>query len=655
MPFVLESTTTTVASTEEFFLSCLINVSANPNTSTARRLRVKLTVDAVEIPVKSASWSQGNDTGNLTIELARLSDRSAFTRTAEIKFEVEEYLAGVWTNIKTYCEGALLSTSEYRLENNDDQPNDSFSITILPVLQQKLDLTPTQTVVLYDPDKVTVNEEEIEVIPNMDGTTTGTITVTPIASMNLGDIFDFIADTFGCVGYKTNINYEPWVLSRVDFPAAQSYWSTVSGIIGNHEPKIHIDADNYLVIRDGTLTDYVSARQMGLSRWKGITLNKNIERFKGCKLDRQMRANGWDYYELRKEDETQYFGGVSGQYPKTEITTWYQDFYRNSFPNTPVNTQIFSVRQLEYANASTVISATAERFSYTFGQGGIRLTRREAKEWGFSKAPQAWVSYQTSLAGPFSEFAGSYTGAEDGYTSASDDTFTESFVLTKAERTNYSYFPMYGVSDENYTGQTDTEQKGLITIDSENQMLGEDFEQPIGVAQESGNLAEGQGSRWGVTDRRKESQKPEKKSRRVNLRTRRHSALNSTSGMIAENYHDRRIGDIGDSDIKTETKPVYITENGDATASLWRNVNGGEAPLVVLQPLCHRLNKKQDFPGGVQGDLPTYDETIEIGTVIDPRVDGRANSSIGIFEVTSYTDTFEADGYRTAVTMRQIG
>ena len=178
----------------------------------------------------------------------------------------------------------------------------------------------------------------------------------------------------------------------------------------------------------------------------------------------------------------------------TEVVTWYQDFYKNSL-SVPVMSQEFSVRQLEYASAGNLISATAERFSYQFGQS-IRMTRHEMKEWGIAKVPQAWVTYNASLAGPNVEFAGSFGGPEDAYTSASDDTFTESFVLTKASRKDFSYFPITGQSDVVYAGQTDEEIKGLITVDSENQMLGEDFEQSLPVAQESGNLAEGQGSRW---------------------------------------------------------------------------------------------------------------------------------------------------------------
>ena len=653
MPFVLESTSVSVANTATWLLPCLFVVS-DPIQASAR-IRARLYVNNVEKPIRRATWSEDGQRGNLTVELARLSDRTAFNRTDTIKFVAEKYISSSWTPVKTYCDGALLASTQYTLANDGVNPNDSFSLTVKPLLQQRLEKTPDQTVVLYDPNKTTVDDTQIEVIPNIDGTE-GTPTVTPIASMTMADVLNWFAETIGCAGYKTNINVEAWTISRIDFQAAQPYWNAIASEIGNHEPKLYIDGDNYLVLRDGTNLDYLSARTMTVSDFQNVDINAEIERFKGCVLTRQYDSTAWDYYELRQEISQNFYGGVNGTYPMTQTVTWYQDFYKNGVA-VPVMTQPFSVRQLEYASASALISATAEQFSYRFGQGAIRMTRHDAKEWGIVKAPQSWITYQAAIPGPNVEWGGAFTGAEDSYTSASDNTFTEAFVLTKASRTEFSYFPMQGQSDSSFAGQRDEAVKALITIDSENPQLEEDFEQPLTRAQENGNLAAGQGSRWGIVERRKEAQEASRRKRQVNLRTRRHSALNSTSGMIAESYHDRRVGDIGESDIQTESKPIYITEGADSTATLYRSVNGGSAPLEVLQPLCIRLNKKQDYPNGIQATLAYYDETIQIGAVIDAEVDGRS-TSIGIFEITSYTDTFnniEEGGISTQVNGRQVG
>lgn len=652
MPFVLEySGIPSVTSSEESFLSCLIDLFPTSSASTARRLRAKLYVDDVEKPIKSAQWSDNSGQGNLSIELANIADRSAFTRTALIKFQTEEYLAGVWTVIKTYCDGAILATSNYNIENNGNNPNDSFSITVLPLLQQRLDTTPEQTVVLYDPAKVTVNDEDLEVVPNVDGTE-GTVTVTPIADMNLGDVLQFLADTLGFAGYKTNLNFEPWKLARVDFPAAQPYWNTVAGIIGNHEPKLSIDDDNYLVIRDGTLTDYISPRQMTLTNFKGVQLNKTIERFKGCFLTYQIKDDGWDYWVFNTRHPEQWFEGLVGQYPFISSEIWEQKFYKKSFPNTPVNVRTLKEYHHVYSGASTLVSATGEVFSYQNGQ----ISRRDKREFALAKVPQSWATYNATLPGASAGFIASFGGAEELYSSSTDTTFVESLTLTKTERETFTYVAHPFEADSVYLSDHDHWVKGLITVDSENKQLGNDFEQPLARAQENGNLAEGQGSRWGTTDYQGESQRV-LRNRKVMIRQRGNTPLNS-QGLSYQDGEDVRVGDIGIQVIRPETRTIKITEGGDPTATLWRSVNGGEEPLVSLQPLCHRLNKRQDFPGEIQAPLPTYDETVSIGLVFDPKVDGRTSTSLGIFEVTGYTDTFnnlEEGGFATAITARQIG
>lgn len=656
MPFVLESSTVSPENTSEYFLSVLLNIYSPASSATARRLRARLYVDDVLKDIKRATFStqHGATDSNLSIELANIADRTAFTRTASIKLTVEEN-TGSWAVIKTYCDGAILATSNYALQNNGNNPADTFSVTVQSVLQQTLNLTPEQYHVLYDPAKTTVDDAQLEIVPDIDGTL-GTVTVTPVADLNLGDVFQLLADLYELDGFISNLNYGQWKLSRVDFPPAQPYWNTVAGIIGNHKPHVSIK-NNYLVIEDGTaLTTSGAARTMTIAHFKSLILSKNIERFKGCILNRQFDTN-WDTYELRKETETQWFGGVVGQYPKTEIVTWYQDFYRNGI-DVAVNSQEFSVRQLEYSNASTVISATAERFSYQFGQGGIRMTRNDMKEWAIANVPTSWITYNNTIPGPEIEFAGGFGGPEEAYTATNNTTFNESFVLTQATRTDFTYVPVYGQRDVTFAGQTNTEIRGLIVKDTENPQLEEPFEQPYLKAQENGNLDTGRDTRWGTTDFRKEVQRTDKK-RRVQLRTRRHHQLNSSAGLIAENYHDRRIGDVGESEIQRDSAPVYIRENGDSTATLWRSVNGGEAPLEILQPLCLRLNKSQDYPGGIAAELPTYDESMDIGLVFDPQVDGRAASSLGIFVVEGYTDTLDNlqnGGFKTAITQaRQIG
>lgn len=652
MPFIIEfNGTPEVASTEEYFLACLFTVVNSPSALTTRRFRAKLYVDDVEIPIKSASWNVAdtNPAGSLDIELARLSDRTAFTRTAEIRLEAQEYLTGSWSTIKTYCDGSLLAASNYKLENNGNNPNDSFSVSVLPLLKQRLDQGPDQLVILYDSAKTTIDEDTLETVPNIDGTE-GTVTLEDIADMTLGSVLEYVAKEIGYTNFKSNINHEVWPLTRVDFPAGQPYWNTIAGIIGNHEPKLSVDSEDHLVIRDGTLTDYITSRAMTLSHFKSVNLNRTIERFKGCHLTYQLKDRGWDYWEFNVRHKNQWFEGLVGQYPLVTTEIWEQVFYKNEFPNAPVDRRTLKEYFHTYADAFTLVAASGEVFSYTEGQ----ILRRDKREFGLVKSPDSWTAYNSAfIPAPTAGFSASFGGPEESYTSASDATWGESLVLTRTERETFAYKAHPFQADSIYIADHDHWVKGIITIDSDNQQLGEDFEQPLARAQESGNISTGQGARWGTTDYKGESQTI-LADRKVLIRQRGNTPLNS-SGLSYQDGEDVRVGDIEIQILKPTTKNVYITEGADSTATLWRSIHGGEAPLIVLQPLCIRLNKKQDYPGGIQAPLPTYDETMEIGNVISPNVDGRTSASLGIFEVVGYTDTFHEEGFLTEITARQIG
>lgn len=655
MPFVNEfDGTPELTNTTEYFLSCLFTVVSAPSALTTRKLRGKLYVDEVEIPFKRATWTvaASNPAGSLEVEIPRLSDRTVFNRTDTIRLTVEEYLAGSWSTIKTYCNGSILATSEYNLENQDDRPNDSFKITVLPVLQQKLHIGPDQLVVLYDGSTTSVDEDSLETVDNIDGTA-GTVTVTPMAGMTLADVLDFVADAMGLAGYRTNINASVWPLTRVDFPAAQPYWNTVAGIIGNHEPKLSIDASNYLVIRDGTLTDYITSRQMTLANFQRVNLQKTIERYKGCHVTYQLNDSDWDYWTFNTRHPYQWWEGVVGQYPKIESEIWEQKFYKIGF-SAPVETRTLKEYHFTYANNTTAIAATGEVFSYLNGQ----VIRRDKRDFGIRKVPQSWITAQSGIPGPLAGFSASFGGPEDSYT-GTNATYQEStgLVLIQTERETFTHLSHPFVPDAMYEAERDHWVKGLIVVDADNPQLDDDFEQPLSRAQDSGNLADGQNSRYGTTDYKGESKRV-LSNRKVLIRQRGNTPLNSSSGIQYMDVEDVRVGDVDIPLIKPVTKNVYVTQGADATASLYRSIHAGESPMIVWHPLALRLNRKQDYPGGINASLPTYDETMEIGNVIDPRVDGRASSSLGIFEITGYTDVIaplDEGGFQTSINAKQIG
>lgn len=651
MPFVIEQTGTPTTGTDEVsYLNVILDLYPTSSTSTARKLRARLYVDNVEIGVpKSITYSESDRdvAGTLNVEIAKLADRSLFVRDASIKCTIEEYLSGSWGVIQTLVDGGLLTSTNFNLAQNTG-PNDSLSIVVTPTLFQRLETTPLGTVVLYDPAKTDVSDEDLINIPDIDGVEQG-VTVTPIADLSVYSVMDYVADACGFAGYQTNI--PDWELRRVDFPPGEPYWNTLAGIIGNHEPILDIDADDKLVIRDGTADvqpDTVAAKDLTVDYITSLGLSTDIPRFKGTLLTYQ-DTDGWDYWTIEQELQNQWFGGTPGQYPLTEVNTWVQKFYRNSFPNTPVKTRTIAEWRKEYASAFVLTAASAESYSYLAG----RIWKQESREWGLMNAPQSWITYNAGLPGPTGSYIPSIDGSESLYTSASDTTFSEAVVLTRSGRILYSYYPVPGVADTYYVGQTDTETRGLIMRDSENQQLGSDFDQPLTRALESGNVASGQGSYWGTTDYGRESQVTDRR-RNVTIHTRNQTPLNA-SGLVYDNHKDRRIGDVGQSEIAPVSRQVYVTDEADADATRVEQLNGGEAPLSVLKPLCIRRNRRQFYGGNVKIGLSGIDTSLIKGRIIRPK--DRSGTSFGVFMITgrTFSKTGDKEPFRTEIIAKQVG
>jgi hypothetical protein len=149
--------------------SCAICFPASTNAQ-RRFLDARLTVDSVVIPISTIEYDDDdNEIGaKLTVTLARLSDKSAFTRDASIKFELGEKLAGVWT-WRTMFDGARLKALTHDLAQNGAIPNDRITIIATPLLESRLETTPLGTVALYDPAKLTLLEADFLSVPDIDG------------------------------------------------------------------------------------------------------------------------------------------------------------------------------------------------------------------------------------------------------------------------------------------------------------------------------------------------------------------------------------------------------------------------------------------------------------------------------------------------------
>lgn len=653
MPFVIESSDIPdVVPQQEWYLNVICDLYPAHSNSQFRRMSARLKVDNVELPIREWTYSEDLQTlaGTLNVTLAHHSDRTAITRTASIKFETAEW-NGVSFDWSTLVDTASLSSSDYNLQNNGLIPNDSFTLTATPLLQARLDTSPMGTVVLYDPERLTVNEEDFISIPDISGVE-NLVTITPITDLSLYSALEYVADVCGFAGVQPHIQDFP--LRRVDFQPGEPYWGAIAGTMGMFEPILEIDADDNLVIRDGTADaqpDSDAALELTVDDITALQNSSDIKRTKGILLTYQEDGLGYDYWNFDIQTKDRYWNDIAGQYPYKKTEFWVQRFYRNAFPNTPVFTRLRKQKKWVYDVGNVLIAGSADLRNYnSFGQ----VTDREKRVFARQKAPQSWATFSATLPGP--GFDSSFSGAEVLFTSASDATFVTATVLRSTEKETATYLAHPYEPDSIYLAHREIEQRGLIVIDSDNPQLEEDFEQPLMRAQRAGNLASGQGSRWGTTGTRTEGQRP-LKNRQVDIQTDESDALNADGeSLLPEDYEDPRVGDIGISVIKQVTKQLYITEGGDPTATLWEKMNGGEVPLSILQPLAIRKNRRQFYPANVQFSLAGIHRDLTRGRAV--KLSDRQGNNFGTFRITSrsmHGETRDLSSlHTTSCTARQI-
>lgn len=645
MPLILQqSEVPTVASDEEVLFEFLVDAFPSSSPAQQRSQAVRFSVDAVEIPIKSFSFDEGEQdiAATLEVELPRHADRSLITRDSVFKFETSE--AGVWT---TRIDTGRLQRSDYQLSGSGADIGDTFKLTAKSLIEARLETSPLNTVVLYDPAKLTVNESEFIGIADIDGVD-NPVTIVSTAGLSTHSLFDYAADICGFAGVVTNIPDFP--LRRIDFTPGDPYFDTINGVIGLFEPQFDIDSSDNLVIREGTndvLATVSAAKELTVDYVSALSDSRDIVRFKGTLLTYQEQGTGWDYMIPDVIPKTTWFRGIVGQYPMTQTETVVNKYYRRSFPNTPVFTRVVAQRKW-VRQPFQQIAATAEIVNYN--DTGL-ITSRERREFGWSQAPDSWVTFCAGIPGP--GYDPSFESSETAYMSAGDDTFSFGLVLTKTSREAKTYLAHPYKSDEVYCSTSDIEERGLITRDSTNQQLGADFDQSLQVGLMAGNLVAGLGSYWGRTGGHSEAQSPAQ-NRQLAIRTSQENSLNADGeSFLSDDYTDDRTGDIGISINKAIQKQAYVFDEGDPAAKRIQKLNGGEAPLSILRPLATRLNRRQYYPGRHALKVPGMDWSLVKGRAVNPK--DRQGASFGTYRITGRNISGSEGKFETALTAKQIG
>jgi hypothetical protein len=590
----------------------------------------------IVIPVKEVVFKDDEHdfTGVVDVELARHSDRSIIDRDSQIRLEKGEKISGVWV-YETVLDTGQLKRSDYTLSRQGIGKADSFTLSASSILQTRLDTTPLQTVSVYDPLKVTVQDSDFLQIADIDGVA-DPVVIVPISGLTLQSLLDYFGGQCGFDAVITNI--PDYALERIDFPPGQPFWNTISGEIGVFEPIVEI-VGNTLYLRDGTsdiVADSSAARVITVSNAERLGDSKEIQRFKGTLLTYQTKAKNWDYAQDRVTYHLDPPDGLADIVTNTEIVTRY--YYRNSFPNVPVDQKVIRTQATSTINTFTRFHRVSEQFTYD--DNGL-LSRREKR-----------IEARVPMGTGFPSLAGStgYYYDHSAITfSSTASIFEYRFQMVESELETCSYLADPYEAESVYMAYREVNKTGIIMTDGDNQQLGEDYADSLMQAYQRGDLVEGMTGSWGNISNYREWQTP-LQNRMARIRVSNTDYLHSQR---PEDHFDDRVGDIGIKTIQKATRDQYVYTGADPTAKRILTLNGGEAPIGVLVPLAERYNRRQFHPSNVAFTVPGLDTTLTKGSIVAPQ--DREGNALGTYRITGRSLEGRGGQYRTIITCQEIG
>ena len=208
-----------------------------PRPTGGKAYDARLTVDGDVLLIKSYSFKRGKDTirHELAIELAHPEDGALITRNSQITFELG-IASHPFTSFtyKTILSTGYANESSWEIRPPNDGA-DTFTFVGLTDTQQKLNRTPPNNLVLYDPTLIDVDASDFRVIYDDYGRAFET-ELFPISGMTMEDVFDEIfVERCGFTQWKSNLPVEDWRISRIDFNAGEAYLLPLKGRIGMYE------------------------------------------------------------------------------------------------------------------------------------------------------------------------------------------------------------------------------------------------------------------------------------------------------------------------------------------------------------------------------------------------------------------------------------
>lgn len=580
-----------------FTLNFLVDLLPPELSGDDRTYSETLTVDGSPIPVRSWSLEETDQslTSQLSIELARNSDRSAITRDADIDFALSVNGTG-----ETLLNNGYLRRKDYSVSRQGIGPDDRVTFTALPEMAARLNTVPETNTVFFDPARHNVTASDFEGVYDKELNYTPPV-VTSVTNLDLYEIFERVFVTAcGFTEYVTNIPNFP--IAIVEFAAGQSYMNGLSGIIGMFEPELIPYTGPGIEIRDGTSGQpggSPAPREVTISEATNLGVASDIAIVDALLIHVAQERFTYDYYTDRLEQTTA-TEGTAGTFSTTyydiTINTTYRDYFRTEHPDRPIKTEIVRVVRTTDAGVTTVHRST-ENFTF---DGLGRMSRR-------TKTVEAYVP------SPFSFVLG----------------LNE--ISTEVENVTYAMHPY--TPRQYYVKEREINLEGWVWVDSENQQLGEDYSRSIMDTYRAGNAIDTMTTDYRKIHTFKEAITPQ----RNNFLRIRRTEIDWLANQKHEDRDELRQGEIGVNIFVQEQHRIYILPEGEAAIEgTIESVNMGELPLDTAIVLGERiLNNRRELANRVSFNIIGIDNTLQKGTPITAK--GRNGENLGVYVIEART------------------
>ncbi|MGI8542056.1 MAG: hypothetical protein ACR2MD_01085 [Aridibacter sp.] len=552
--------------TLDIFLQIVPAVTA----SVIQKQTARISVGGVYLAFSDFDFVQDAGTigASLSVTCSDLSQRNLITNSST--FLYERFIDGNW---ETRLDTGKLRSSDFSIAWGDSAPSDTFTFT---VYDRRFEKAPTQNLVLYDADRITLAEDDFEVRRDTEGNSYATI-LQYIPVMSLGNLLSGVfVGKLGFSGFQSNLpNFQ---IKRVDFPMSSPWIEPLAQKISMFDALIYaVGTDVWIQDATQAVTDGLpAALPLTVARYQRLQAAAEETFIDGFELDYIHNPSEFDQMIVRIETpQPEEVGSrFSPEYTRTESTIYYLDFYKNGqLVKEQYEATFKNVFGYEpYSGQYQQLSKFEEQINYDFaGNQKGSLTIEWEQFPTYDPVDKRWL-----------------------------------FSLEEVSRkdNNYAYGGHPFKPDETYMRSKSSLQTGMyVENDDETQ-----FDLPLKFgyrdALRSGRIDENTTFKTGGIYSSDEHYKVETRDR-VRVHGKRRDLL---KGVIPREYNEPRTGDISIPDETTETKPLIILPyDGFAlTGKLIRSTSINELPLEYGIPLKRRelnrlLNKPYTFSCEIQG------------------------------------------------------